>query len=186
MGMTDDCSENNDGKRYRQDDFDMDTNVPTLILKCVLTLAVIVLFGAIGLLAAEVRPFHAPEDMQRLRETLMDGANSTSVSEADVPEPPYTERVLTNRTKKGEYYGYESRLSVRGLAEFYTTELPRNGWERNEVMDSMKNVLHDGVRLLSFRKGAKRCMIYFKPQSGFKNNVTVLLMNAGELDPGTR
>ncbi|MFW6456682.1 MAG: hypothetical protein ACOC0A_00145 [Planctomycetota bacterium] len=153
-----------------------------ITFKSSLSLLVILVFAGIGGIAAEIKPFDAlrgipgPENVSR-----QDATNQES-SRVNLPVPPYTDEAVRNETEKGDYYGYRTKLSIDGIKKFYTTELPRRDWERNDVVGEVQKMLGRGTRLLSFRKGAKRCMIYFEPKSGYTNNITVLLMDAGDFE----
>ncbi len=154
-----------------------------IIAKSLLSLLAIGVFGVLGLVAAEMRPFDVPADIEKWRDTAGQSAPSARNAMHRLPSPPYTKQVMKNRTKKGTYIGYKSRLSIRGLEKFYTTRLPRDGWKENRVLGSMQKKVPSGGKLLSFRKGGSRCMIYFEPTAGFSTKVTVLHMDVDKFAP---
>ncbi|MFP4176120.1 MAG: hypothetical protein ACOCR1_02415 [Planctomycetota bacterium] len=151
-------------------------------LKIGVSILIVIVFAAVGALLAELRPWDVPGDLTALR-TKVAGKKS---SEDDVlerpPVPPDTDQVLHNEAEAGEYFRYESRLSMEGLWAFYTTELPAEGWERDESMAKMQGAVRRPGEVLSFIKGEHRSIIYLKPEKGLKNYVTVLLMGPGGPD----
>jgi hypothetical protein len=150
-----------------------------IIPKIVLSAVAVVVFGTIGVLVAVARPFHAPEDVGRLRKSLAGRATPGRSGGSALPVPPYTELTLSNSTRQGEFYRYESRLSVEGMWKFYTTELPRRGWERDARMDAGRARAGLSRPVLSFQDGRRRCIISVEETDTFTTAVTVLIVASG-------
>jgi hypothetical protein len=147
-----------------------------IIAKMILSAVVLLIFGAICVLVARTRPFHAPRDVNRLRRTLADSSTSEGTDSASLPVPPYTELTLSNDTPRGQYYRYETQLSMEGIREFYTSELPPRGWERDPSMGFAMGQAGLQRPVLSFQNGRIRCVISVEEGGAFTNVVTVLVV----------
>ena len=156
----------------------------SIISRVVLSAMALLLFGTIGVLVAAVRPFDSIGDSGRIGGEMRAGRDSpTSPEKSPVPVPPYTELTLSNATSRGNYYRYQSRLSIDGLWEFYRDKLSAAGWKRDARLDVLPPEVSSSGALLSFRQEGRRCIIYVEPGTGLTNMVTLLVVPASKSVP---
>lgn len=143
------------------------------ILKAMVTVVLIALFGGIGLFVALERPF-GPGRPAEVSPGEKPGEIAGKVP--PIPVPPDTRLAVSTSTRQGKYYAYDSRLSQKGLLLFYGREMPRAGWGWDQAYDAAqahRTTLHT---VLSFKAEGARCIIAMEGNELRSTAVTVLLV----------
>jgi len=146
-------------------------------IKVLLSLVAVAAFGALGWAAFSFSPFGVGTRAPAPASMMTPGPGKPSV-----PVPPDTREVFTTASEAGRHWSYESRLAPEGLWMFYTREMPRQGWARDEVFESVRRDRTPGQQVLAFKAQEAVCIIGIEPTDSFTAAVTVLVLDAADPD----